>query len=89
MRLIFSKALVTILVIVAAVLIVCATWPVADNYPRHVAQTQKGPVEYTLAEYSHTNIPGSELWAAPTWSHMISGPEAAAVATKVVEFLKN
>ena len=41
-----------------------------------------------VAEYSHANIAGSELWEAPTWSHMISGPGAAVVDTKVVEFLK-
>lgn len=44
-------------------------------------------IPFTLAEYSHANIAGSELWVAPTWSHMISGPEAVAVNTKVVEFL--
>ena len=32
---------------------------------------------------------GSELRAAPTWSHMVSGPEAAVVNAKVLEFLKN
>jgi len=45
-------------------------------------------IPFAVAEYSHANIAGSELWEAPTWSHMISGPGAAAVDTKVVEFLK-
>jgi len=45
-------------------------------------------IPFAVAEYSHANIAGSELWAAPTWSHMITGPEAAVVDTKVVEFLK-
>ncbi len=44
-------------------------------------------IPFAVAEYSHANIAGSELWVAPTWSHMISGPGAAAVDTKVVEFL--
>ena len=46
-----AKVLVTIVGIVAAmvaVLLVCATWPVADKYPRHIAQTKAGPIEYTL-----------------------------------------
>ncbi len=45
-------------------------------------------IPFAVAEYSHANIAGSELWEAPTWSHMISGPEGAAVDSKVVEFLK-
>jgi len=45
-------------------------------------------IPFGVAEYSHANIAGSELWEAPTSSHMITGPEAAAVDTKVVEFLK-
>ena len=45
-------------------------------------------IPFTVAEYSHANIAGSELWESPNWSHMISGPEAAVVDTKVVEFLK-
>jgi pimeloyl-ACP methyl ester carboxylesterase len=45
-------------------------------------------IPFAVAEYSHANIAGSELWEAPTWSHMIAGPEAAVVDKKVVEFLK-
>jgi len=45
-------------------------------------------IPFAVAEYSHANIAGSELWEAPTWSHMISGPGAAVVDMKVVEFLK-
>jgi pimeloyl-ACP methyl ester carboxylesterase len=45
-------------------------------------------IPFAVAEYAHANIPGSELWESPSWSHMISGPEAAIVDTKVVEFLK-
>ena len=45
-------------------------------------------VPFSIAEYSHANIAGSELWEAPTSSHMMADPGAAAVDTKVVEFLK-
>ncbi len=45
-------------------------------------------IPFAVAEYAHANIAGSELWEAPTWSHMISGPGAAVVDTKVVDFLK-
>jgi pimeloyl-ACP methyl ester carboxylesterase len=45
-------------------------------------------IPFALAKYSHANIAGSELWESPAWSHMVSGPEAAVVDTKVVEFLK-
>jgi len=45
-------------------------------------------VPFAVAEYSHANIAGSELWEAPTSNHMMSGPGASAVDTKVVEFLK-
>lgn len=45
-------------------------------------------VPFSVAEYSHANISGSELWEAPTSSHMISGPGAVAVDAKVVEFLE-
>ncbi len=45
-------------------------------------------IPFAVAEYAHANIPGSELWESPSWSHMTSGPEAAVVDTKVVEFLK-
>ena len=45
-------------------------------------------VPFAVAEYSHANIAGSELWESPAWSHMTLGSEAAAVDTKVVEFLK-
>ncbi len=45
-------------------------------------------VPFAAAEYSHANIPGSDLWESPAWSHITLGPEAAAVDTKVVEFLK-
>jgi pimeloyl-ACP methyl ester carboxylesterase len=45
-------------------------------------------IPFAVAEYSHANIAGSELWESPAWSHMVSGPEAAVVDTKVVEFLK-
>jgi pimeloyl-ACP methyl ester carboxylesterase len=45
-------------------------------------------IPFAIAEYTHANIAGSELWEAPTWSHMITGPGAAAVDMKVVEFLK-
>ena len=51
MRQIVARVMVTIIGIVAAVLValfVCAAWPVADKYPRHVAQTMAGPIEYTL-----------------------------------------
>ncbi len=44
-------------------------------------------VPYAVAEYAHAHIAGSELWQAPTWSHMMSGPGAALVDRKVVEFL--
>jgi pimeloyl-ACP methyl ester carboxylesterase len=47
-----------------------------------------GAIPFAVAEYAHANIAGSDLWEAPTWSHMISGPGAAAVDMKVVEFLK-
>jgi pimeloyl-ACP methyl ester carboxylesterase len=53
-----------------------------------VHSREDAAVPFAVAEYSHANIAGSELWEAPTWSHMISGPGAAAVDTKVVEFLK-
>jgi pimeloyl-ACP methyl ester carboxylesterase len=53
-----------------------------------VHSREDAAIPFAVAEYSHANIPGSELWEAPTWSHMISGPGAAAVDTKVVEFLK-
>lgn len=45
-------------------------------------------IPFAVAEYTHATIPGSELWESPTWSHMISGPGAAAVDARVVEFLK-
>ena len=48
MRRILAKVLVAIIGIVAVIiiaLIVCATWPVADKYPRNVAQTKAGPIE--------------------------------------------
>jgi pimeloyl-ACP methyl ester carboxylesterase len=45
-------------------------------------------IPFAVAEYTHTNIAGSELWEAPTSSHFMSGPGAAAVDMKVVEFLK-
>jgi pimeloyl-ACP methyl ester carboxylesterase len=45
-------------------------------------------IPFAVAEHSHASIAGSELWEAPTWSHMISGPGTAVVDTKVVEFLK-
>jgi pimeloyl-ACP methyl ester carboxylesterase len=45
-------------------------------------------IPFAVAEYTHANIAGSELWEAPTLSHMISGPGAAVVDTKIVEFLK-
>jgi pimeloyl-ACP methyl ester carboxylesterase len=53
-----------------------------------VHSREDAAVPFAVAEYSHANIAGSELWEAPTWSHMLSGPGAAAVDTKVVEFLK-
>ncbi len=53
-----------------------------------VHSREDAAVPFAVAEYSHANIAGSELWEAPTWSHMMSGPGAAAVDTKVVEFLK-
>lgn len=36
------------LAIILSVLLLCATWPVADRYPRKVVQTKSGPIEYTL-----------------------------------------
>jgi pimeloyl-ACP methyl ester carboxylesterase len=46
-------------------------------------------VLFAAAEYSHANIPGSELWEAPSWSHFIFiGHGADQVERKVVEFLK-
>ena len=45
-------------------------------------------VPFSVAEYSHANIPGSKLWEAPTSSHMMADSGAAAVDTKIVEFLK-
>ncbi len=45
-------------------------------------------IPFAVAEYAHANIAGSELWEAPTWSHMVSDPGAAAVDRKVLEFLK-
>lgn len=45
-------------------------------------------IPFAVAEYANANIPGSELWESPSWSHMTSGPEAAVVDTKVVKFLK-
>jgi pimeloyl-ACP methyl ester carboxylesterase len=45
-------------------------------------------IPFAVAEHSHANIAGSELWEAPIWSHMISGPGAAVVDTKVVQFLQ-
>ncbi len=53
-----------------------------------VHSREDAAVPFAIAEYSHAHIAGSELWEAPTWSHMISGPGAAAVDTRVVEFLK-
>ena len=53
-----------------------------------VHSREDAAVPFAVAEYSHANIAGSELWEAPTWSHMKTGPEAAVVDTKVVEFLK-
>jgi pimeloyl-ACP methyl ester carboxylesterase len=47
-------------------------------------------VNFSFAEYSHANIPASELWEAPSWSHFISiGHGADQVDRKVVEFLKD
>jgi len=46
-------------------------------------------IPFSVAEYSHANIAGSELWEAPTWSHMITGSGAAAVDARVVAFLKH
>jgi pimeloyl-ACP methyl ester carboxylesterase len=51
MRRIFARVLVAITAAVVAMLVVlfaCAVWPVADKYPRDVAQTKAGPIEYTL-----------------------------------------
>jgi pimeloyl-ACP methyl ester carboxylesterase len=45
-------------------------------------------IPFAVAEYTHANISGSELWEAPTSSHFISGSGASAVDAKVVEFLK-
>jgi pimeloyl-ACP methyl ester carboxylesterase len=47
-------------------------------------------VSFSAAEYSHANIPASELWQAPSWSHFIFvGHGAGEVNRKVVEFLKD
>jgi pimeloyl-ACP methyl ester carboxylesterase len=47
-------------------------------------------VSFSAAEYSHANIPGSELWEAPSWSHFIFvGHGADQVNRKIVEFLKD
>ncbi len=53
-----------------------------------VHSREDAAVPFAIAEYSHANIAGSELWEAPTWSHMIEGPGAVEVDRKVVEFLK-
>ncbi len=53
-----------------------------------VHSREDAAIPFAVAEYSHAGIAGSELWEAPTWSHMMSGPGAAAVDAKVVEFLK-
>ena len=45
-------------------------------------------VPFAAAEYSHAHIAGSELWEAPSWSHMTVGHGAAEVDRKVVEYLK-
>ena len=46
-------------------------------------------VPFAAAEYSHTNIIGSVLWEAPSWSHFISiGHGSTDVNRKLVEFLK-
>jgi pimeloyl-ACP methyl ester carboxylesterase len=45
-------------------------------------------VPFASAEYSHAHIAGSELWEAPTWSHMTVGHGVDKVDSKVVEFLK-
>lgn len=45
-------------------------------------------VPFAVAEYTHANIAGSELWEAPTSNHMMAGPGAAAAQAKLVEFLK-
>ena len=45
-------------------------------------------VPFASAEYSHAHIAGSELWEAPTWSHMTLGHGADKVDSKVVEFLE-
>lgn len=47
-------------------------------------------VPFAEGEYSHENIPGSELREAPSRSHFISiGHGADQVDRKVVEFLKH
>ena len=51
MRWILTRVLAAIIAAVVAMLVVlfvCATWPVADKYPRNVVQTKAGPIEYTL-----------------------------------------
>jgi pimeloyl-ACP methyl ester carboxylesterase len=53
-----------------------------------VHSREDGSVPFTSAEYSHAHIAGSELWEAPTWSHMTVGHAADKVDSKVVEFLK-
>ena len=45
-------------------------------------------IPFAIAQYSHANIPGSELWESPSWGHMTTGPEAAGVDARVVQFLK-
>jgi pimeloyl-ACP methyl ester carboxylesterase len=47
-------------------------------------------VSFEFAEYSHSLIRGSELWEAPSWSHLIFiGPGSEYVGQKVVAFLKS
>ncbi len=53
-----------------------------------VHSREDGSVPFMSAEYSHAHIAGSELWEAPTWSHMTLGHGADKVDSKVVEFLK-
>jgi pimeloyl-ACP methyl ester carboxylesterase len=59
------------------------------NAPTLIVHSREdAAIPFAVAEYTHANIAGSELWEAPTWSHMIAGPGAVEVDRKVAEFLK-
>ncbi len=46
-------------------------------------------VPFAHAEYAHECIAGSELYAAPAWSHFLwIGPEAGEISDRVIAFLR-